>query len=174
MSKPVNFKYQPPFRPAQIREGKEVLVEFFCKNPFSGELDRYRIRLNYLRKKMPYSDLIRYAETVVIDINNKLVTGWSPELEDIDLHNRYKTIESAFTAFLRHKRKENAREDTIRTYKQLYGMLEAWLQDRYKQQLFIAQVTRKVAGEFSDYLIENRDVEARTYNNYINGLSTIF
>ena len=172
MSNTQNFSYQPRFRPAQIKKGKEILVEFHCKNPFTEKLQRYRIRLNHL--KMSQTEKMIYAENVMLDINNKLQSGWNPEIDDINTSFRYKLVHEAFEDYINVKKSEDLRKDTIRTYQSFLDNLENFISRKYGYKIFVAQINKKIAGEFALHLTNESKVSARTFNNYINGLKTVF
>ncbi|MCO5248461.1 MAG: phage integrase N-terminal SAM-like domain-containing protein [Chitinophagales bacterium] len=164
-------KPQINFRPATVKKGKELYVEYFCKSPFTGVMKRFRIRLNHL--KMTVSDKILYAENICMEINEKLLNGWNPEISELDTKLKYKTAKQAFDEFMEFKKSDNLRPDTLRAYKSFIDNFLNFLDNRYKKQVFIAQMDNAVVGEFLISLSKGK-IRPRTYNNYVNGLKTIF
>lgn len=172
MSNTSNFSYSPRYRPAQVKKGKELIVEFYCKNPFTENLQRYRIRLNHL--KMKHADKVIYAENVVMDINNKLQSGWNPEIDDLNTSFRYKLMSDAFKEYINLKKTEDLRPDTIRSYQSFLDNFSRFVTQKFGEKIFIGQINKKIVGEFAHYLTNKRKISPRTFNNYMNGLSTIF
>ncbi|MCZ2393290.1 MAG: site-specific integrase [Chitinophagales bacterium] len=171
MSYNQQIKQQINFRPATVKKGKELYVEYFCRSPLTGVMKRYRIRLNHL--KMTLADKILYAENICFEINDKLLNGWNPEIDELDTKLKYKTAKQAFDEFMEFKKSDELRSDTLRAYKSFIDNFLNFLDNRYKKQVFIAQINNAVVGEFLISLSKGK-IKPRTYNNYINGLKTIF
>ena len=162
--------YSENFRPAAVKRGAEIIVEFYAKNPFTDALKRYRLRFNHIPGDR--REKIKYAENVAADINIKLRDGWLPELQ-LDTKNNYVQMERAVSKFIETRRREFSL-DTVRMYTSFWSVMGEWLQKRYKQEIFVVQIDKAVAANFCRYLTVDREVSMRTFNNYLTGLNAMF
>jgi integrase/recombinase XerD len=68
------------YLPAELKSYKnEWFVSYHVKNPKTGNLHRKKIKVNRIKN---ISERKKYAKKLIVEINNKLHTGWNPFLEE--------------------------------------------------------------------------------------------
>lgn len=142
-------------------------VEYFVSSPLDGQLKRVRMKLNKVRKR--YSSLTEfktYAHSIVIQINNKLATGWSP-FNATDNLRMYIPLKEVLTYFLDECAKE-LRPDTMRSYKSFCHIFGTWLEDEAPG-LHAGSFNKVMAVRYMDYFYTGRKsiVSAVTFNNQL-------
>ena len=107
------------YKPAELRDNKSWYIEYYAKNPLTEKLDRFR---NRVPKMKSVQERRKYAKKMILTINQKLESGWSPFFENPN--NQYKSLEDSFSLFLKQLEKEVKdgikRPDTLRSWKLLY------------------------------------------------------
>ena len=64
------------------------------------------------------------------------------------------------------EKKKEARPDTLRSYSSYVSLLNNWV-GRFNKELFCSMFNHTLAIKFMDYAYNERNVSARTYNNYL-------
>ena len=159
----INFKF------AKVCDGQRIEVVYYVLHPVSKKLVRKRV------SSMPYKtkkDNLRHAQKMAHSINNKLEEGWNPFL-DGKKSIKLIEIETAFDNVLKLK---NAivEHSTFRTYKSRIKIFQEWLADNGWLQKLTIEITPEIAQKFSDYLMVEKEITARTHNNYINDFINFF
>lgn len=148
---------------------KEFYIQYYVRNPFTGQSVRKRIRLN--RLKGTKQQRTKEANRIRKALSNKLEHGWNPFLE-ADNPKSFTKISEVIDMFFKIKR--DLRPDTIRSYRSYLKILHAFIMDRYKEDLFAAQLDRSKAVAFMNHIFINMQVSNRTYNNYLLTMRTFF
>lgn len=172
MSVPEKITVRPlGYKPAVVRKTSEVYVEYYVINPLDHSWMRKRIRLNHVADKK--TERVRYAEKVALEINRKLENGWNPYIEH-EAPRAFTPISEAFDTFMRSREKE-FRPATIRMYKSFIEALLPWLKGYFRSDIvYVVQVDKLCASSFMQYVQFGKGVSVRTWNNYLNGITTIF
>lgn len=90
-------------------------IEYYAKNPQTGKMKRFRLRVNKIVKRSRNKKEARKQIGQLIEIlNNKLYNGWNPFFEGEDAR-LYMKLSEVTDIYLAEKRKE-LRPDTIRCY----------------------------------------------------------
>ncbi|AMA48223.1 MULTISPECIES: hypothetical protein [Flavobacterium] len=84
------------YKPAELKANKEWIIVYYSKNPTNKKLERQRVRVPILKNK---NERLRHAKKIVLEINKKLVNGWSPYLEETG--KNYKSFGQAILEFLK-------------------------------------------------------------------------
>ncbi len=85
-----------------------------------------------------------------------------------------KRLDAAFENFIEVKEADHLRPDTIRSYKSVIVNFSDFVDKKLKSRdIYVNQIGNRMAGEFSLFL-NKKNINARTYNNYILSLRTIF
>ena len=84
------------YKPAELRINKDWLIVYYAKNPVTGKLECQRLRVPVINNK---TERLKQDKKIVLEINNKLVAGWSPFLEETG--KNYKTFKEVINAFLK-------------------------------------------------------------------------
>jgi hypothetical protein len=151
------------YLPAELKANKsDWYVSYHVKNPKSGKLHRKRIRVNRIHS---ITERKKFAKKLVLDINNKLQTGWNPFLEQ-ESPKAFTKLTSALKTYLNYKLKEFDSEDSKRTYKSHIEMLLNYIQDVIKEpDMFVISFDTNCANDYMDY-VYNKNIGNRTFNNY--------
>lgn len=154
------------FLPAVLKENSEDwYIEYYAENPQTGEMRRFRTRMNRAIKRFSKkAEARKYCLDVVARLNVKLLEGWSPFFEGED-SRLYVTLQDVCSLYLKEKTKE-LRPDTLRSYASFTNMLLAW-SSRSQPNIFCSLFNSGKATRFLDYVYNERNVSARTYNNYV-------
>ena len=154
------------FLPAMLREYKSGwIVEYYAENPLTKKLERKKLRLNKLVSRYKsVKDARMHASKIVMAINIRLSTGWNPFFTDDDAR-LFTSIDVVREKFLQEKTKE-LREDAMRSYSSLAAIFSKWLKTATNIEYF-SMINRITAVKFMDYVYSERNVSARSYNNYI-------
>lgn len=159
----LNYKY------AELTKGKRWYVHYSALNPSSGELERKRVYLDNIHDAKTRE---RYARKLMTKINDKLDQGWNPFISEKN-NNQYTDIKKAFDFLLLYKgRFMSARG--LATYKSRIGIFFDYLAANKLDKIFVFEFTDRHALEFFNYLLLERRVAGRTYNNYLLDFRTFF
>ena len=83
------------YKPAELRDNKSWYIEYYAKNPQTEKLDRFR---NRVPKMKSVQERRKYAKKMILAINQKLESGWSPFYENP--HNQYKSLKDGLELYL--------------------------------------------------------------------------
>lgn len=151
--------------PAELRINKEWLIVYRAKNPLTGSMDRFRMRVPVIE---PKNERIKHAKKIVVGINEKLASGWSPFMEETG--KNYKTFLEAVEMFLKGIDKQVKdgvlREDTKRTYNSNCNLLKVFVQVHCKI-TFALEINRVFCVKYLDWIYIERNSSPRTRNNHL-------
>jgi integrase len=154
------------YLPAILKEYKSGwIIEYYVENPATHKLERKKIRLTRLVSRYKSTKEARsHANKMVTAINVKLSSGWNPLFSSEDAR-LYTTTVDVCNAFLKEKEKET-REETMRSYSSFVSIFSTWLKGNAYLEYF-SMINKNIVVRFMDYAYNERNVSARTYNNYI-------
>lgn len=159
------------FKYADICFGKwKTYVYYYALNPATGKLERIRIFLNNIKNK---TNRERMARNLVKTINGKLESGWNPFIDEFINTKKHTLCSEAFEFVLNYKNRF-VRARTKTDYKHNVKELNEYLKLVNKEKAFIFEFNEAVATAFMNWLIMNRNISARTYNNNLLNYRTIF
>lgn len=149
------------FRPAEIHDTpSSTLIVFYVKNPSTGLLERQRMKLNHISDKR---ERLKFGRMMVQRINQQLYEGWNPIIEKSGI-SKFVTVAEAVRLY--KKSYAGIRPDSLRSYNSmtksflnfctLYNICEKPIYEFGKQ-----------AAQRYMLHIEEHDVSAKTYNNYV-------
>ncbi len=159
--------------PAKLSKNKEWRVVYYAKIPTKNEMKRFRLRV-------PKAETIRERDKLgrkmVLSVNRKLESGWSPFYEDKT--HQYKSIDDIFNSFISITNREVEdgikRKDTLRSYASYLKLFSEFLKKNRPELKFLLELDIYVINAFLDYVYMERRVSPRTYNNYLRFLFTFF
>lgn len=161
------------FKPARLSVGKEWLVVFYCANPQTGKLQRLRNRVPPMPNK---KNRLAYAQQMVDALNEKLLSGWSPFLED--KNHEIKTIDFCVDFFFKMLKREVAdgikRPATLTNYKSVIGAFTSFLNKKYPSVQFLVEITPKILNHFLDEIYLEQGKKASSLNFYLKNLKSFF
>lgn len=145
------------YYPARLAEGKEWYISYYAKNPQTARLCRKKIKLNRIKS-------ITERRKMIIEINNKLASGWNPYIEQ-EAPNSFHKATEVFKNFLNVKKKEN-KKTSFQSYSSYIEIFNKFLEKEKLSDLIIINFNNQVANKFMNYIFLERNVSNRTYNNY--------
>jgi len=119
-----------------------------------------KIREHYARK----SDARRHIAEMIQVINQKLAGGWSPFFEGENAR-LYEKLPDVMQKYISESKKDK-RENTMRSYQSFASMLNKWVSANCKN-IYCSLFNHFYAIRYMDYLYNERDVSATTYNNQL-------
>ncbi len=151
------------FKPAQYYPGKDARVEYYymCKDQWI----RKRIRVNHITNEIERE---RYALALSKSLNEQLYSGWSPANEQSEGQTMRKALRFYLGNFLPE------REDSIRTYKSTVSIFTDWCEKKSYIDKDCSLFSKKQALEFLADMNISRKLTARSYNNYLTLMRTVF
>lgn len=163
MSENQNLEWKPAFKPAQLSTGTDWFVYFYAMDPVTGKLKRKRIKCNHIHST---AERKKYAKHIIEEINQKLYAGWNPFLET-EARNGLTKIEVVLDKFLRAKKKE-LRDNSMRSYNSYVFTFKEYLKSEQMIDTFSININNAHAVNFMNYIYDEKDVSANTFNNYRN------
>lgn len=149
------------FRPAEIHDNASgTTIVYYVKNPSTGLLERQRMKLNHIHDKR---ERLKYGRLKVQQINKQLYDGWNPIVEKSGLS---KVISVAEAIRLYKKSYANVRPDSLRSYDSMTKTFTEFCTLYNIADKPIYEFGRQAAQQYMLH-IDNRDVSAKTYNNYV-------
>jgi integrase len=160
------------YLPAELKACKSRwYVAYHVKNPQTGTLHRKTIKVNRIKN---ISERKKFARKLVVEINEKLRTGWNPFIEQ-EVPRGFVKLTDALNTYLKAKTRELKSEDTIRTYKSMVTILQNYVVNILKKpDLLAISFDALHARNYADYLYNERQLSGITFNNYILKTSIIW
>ncbi len=177
-------------------------IEFFVVDPSTQMMVQKRFRLNKERKRYKrQSDFKTYANMLVNQINVQLALGWSPfddqgeqvllatapihqqslstpvpapapMQQEIHIAAPKVSLQDVRVKFETEKCRE-LRPETLRSYLNFLKNFVLWAErEGYADDIMMWN--KKIALQYMDYVFQEREVAARTYNNHLKMASTLF
>lgn len=149
------------FRPAEIHDNASgTTIVYYVKNPSTGLIERQRMKLNHIHDKR---ERLKYGRLKVQQINKQLYEGWNPIVEKSGLSM---IISVAEAIRLYKKSYANVRPDSLRSYDSMTKTFTEFCTLYNMADKPIYEFGRQAAQQYMLH-IDNRDVSAKTYNNYV-------
>ena len=162
----VYVDYVPP----RLTEGKEWYISYYVKNPETGKLKRFRMKVNRIKSIQQRRAV---ARKIMAALEEKLALGWSPFYSEAAPRSS-RSIKEALDSFLLVKERE-VEIQSLRSYRSYIRCLQEWLRTNgYKDSSPMFSLTRETARLFLQDLELNPKISARTYNNYLSFMVTLF
>ena len=145
----------------KLTEGKEWYVSYSVRNPSTGKMHRFRIKVNRwktVREKR------QAAKAIIAQISEQLALGWNPVVE-ASAPKAYVKIFEALENFLKVKERE-LEANSMRSYNSYVKSFRNWLvSKRLDASMYVAMFDKRLALEYMESI--EKSVSARTYNNYL-------
>lgn len=162
----VYVDYVPP----RLTEGKVWYISYYVKNPATGKLKRFRIKVNRIESVKRRREV---ARMMMAALGEKLALGWSPYYSESAPRSSM-SVGQAMESFLKVKERE-VEIQSWRSYKSYIKKFQEWLNSHgIKESNPMFTLTKDTARAFLQDLELNTAVSARTYNNYLSFLVTLF
>ena len=162
------------YLPAKLSVGKRWFVEFYAMDPETNFLRRKRLAVPPMRPARLRRD---YAASQIIEINARLAKGWNPFMAMTN-PKEYVLLTDIFDRYVKYIEKMTA-EDLLRPktrngYLSYLKTLVDWNDSRTKPAVYVYQLNQELLEEFLEWLWLDRGRAARTRDNYLMWLRTLF
>ena len=159
--------------PAEIKEGSIWMVVYYVKHPVTKKLVRKRNRIKPLKSKV---DMRRLGRAMCQKINERLINGWNPFLEEKN-NKQYVKLNDAIDSFVKRKDLElkegDLRKDTHRTYLSKLRNFQSYLEDKNLSELYCFELESSLLNRFLDYIRYEKGNSAQTRDNYLSFFVTL-
>ncbi len=154
------------FYPAYLSIGKEWVIVYHVFNPYTNEMQRYRMRLNHIKS---VTERRKIARTLITEINNKLFNGWNPCIKE---ENKvlFISILELFELYRKSKFTE-LEPNSKRSYESFLLKLKFYVES-VNTEMYAHDFTPVHASTFM--LNIKKKVGHRTYNNYLQFCKILF
>jgi len=168
MQQPLRHMYTD-YKPARlVRTQHRWYFLFYQTNPFTGEMERHRVSYNIGHYPIEFREA--KAMDILDEINKKLPFGYPYEPTQVAA-TKAPTVKQGLELALRYC--EDLRPDSLTSYRSWVRKFMRFLESIGYQDQPVTAINKKVALAYSDH-ITMRGVSARSHNNDINGISTIW
>lgn len=156
------------YTPAVLKSNTSLgsFIEYYVYNPAYNSMTRYRVRLK--RKQKHYaskSEFRSYANSIILAINTKLASGWTPFGEQHDARE-FTPMAEALESFLNDKRRD-LRQASVVSYVSICKILNDWLSSQRIDQTPTNMFNHQLAMRFMDYILARPNVNNNTYNSHL-------
>jgi integrase/recombinase XerD len=154
------------YKPAELKLNKEWIIVYYSKNPLTSKLERIRLRVPSMTSK---SERLKHAKRIVVEINLKLASGWSPFTEQAGAN--YRTFKNAVEDFLinlKKQLKDNViRPDTLRSYNSNLNLLQQYIEEKNIKIVFALELNKLFCVNYLDWIYIERNSSPITRNNHL-------
>ena len=157
------------YLPAKLSEGKINYIHYSVRNPDTGKMKRYRIKMNRFDTK---TEMRKAAKIIMAHIDTKLALGWNPATESA-APRAYTGFFEAIDTFIAVKSKE-LEENSLRSYRSYVKILKGWLLANGYGEMNACDFTKNVALAFIDDVEKDTRLSAKTFNNYVAFYRSLF
>lgn len=159
--------------PAELRENKVWRIIYYVKHPITGKLQIKNPRVKPLKS---ITERRKLAKRMIIEINNRLASGWNPFYDNKGAKEFVK-LHEVIDLFLKRTKIEfvdnNLRIDTYKTYKSQINVLKTYLELKNVSEMMCFKFNQEFVGEYLDWVRYDKGCSARTRDNYLGFLRTL-
>lgn len=159
--------------PAELRENKTWEIVYYVKNPLTGKLERKRNRVRPLksineRRKLARRTIIEINKRLEYDLNSFFTKKGSKELTG------FTEVLKIYTNQLNREFKDaNLSLDTLKTYKSRVTNILKYIDSIGVNNMLCHHFNNEFLTDFLDYLRYDKNVSARTRDNYFTFIVTL-
>ena len=150
-----------PFTYPKLHKGQKWYVDFYSLDPAEGVMKRKKYHLDGIAK---ITERRKRAAELIEQITRLLREGWSPWVGENDSKN-YIPIEIAIEKYRKYLEKI-PKYTTQKSYTAFLNQLEIYMKGMLLKPKYIYQLNTGFFAGFLDYLYYDKEVSARTRNNY--------
>lgn len=164
----------PSYTMPTLHKKGDWYIDFKAYDPARGVLRRkkYMIPMKGLRR-----DRLAYAKCLLADLTHRLMSGWSPFVSNSSSRSMQK-ISSVLEQYVSYldamELKKAMKHNTVRDYKSRVNILKEYISSMPVPVSVVYELDKLFVGNFLDYLFLDRDVSARSRNNYKTWLSSLY
>lgn len=153
----------------KLHTGKLWFVDFYCYDPVTETMRRKKYHLDSIKK---VSERRKYAAELIANILARLRKGWNV-WADASTSREYTLLTSVFDYYERHidrqRQTGSLRQKTFQSYSSMINAFRTWCEgDEHVMRplVYAYQIDRIIINDFLEYMFIDREVSARTRNNY--------
>lgn len=154
-SEVLNFTYPV------LHTGKKWYVDFTSYDPAVGLMKRKKYHLDGIKK---ITDRRKRAAELIESLTKLLRQGWSPWINENESNN-YVLVEKALDKYKKNIEKLQ-KYTTRKSYTSNLNTLETYIKEQLLPPKYVYQLSTGFFSDFLDWLYFDREVSARTRNNY--------
>lgn len=156
----------------RLHKGKQWYVDFFAFDPARDRMRRKKYMLDHYKSERDRENI---AAILIHNLFEKLKVGWNPfvNARKTRQFTEFSTVLQRYQDYtVTAESKEILKHKTAIDYRSRLNQLKVYLQEAETNIKYVYQFDRGFAVDFLDYLILDKDVSAKTRNNYRTWLST--
>lgn len=169
-----NLEEVKNYSPARLTQGKEWFISFYAFDPATAKRKRKKIKVNHIKS---IKERRRYAQDLIIRINNRLAEGWNPWIE-ADSGRAYATLDEVVESYRIFMDKmlhdDNYRAETHKTYISSLQQLISFNDAQKAPITYIYQLDKGFIIRFLDEIYLGRDTSPYTRDKYLAWCKTFF
>lgn len=157
----------------KLHRGKQWYVDFFAYDPGRGNMRRKKYMLDHYKKK---KERMTVASILIHNLIEKLKAGWNPytNASRTRQFTELPVVLERYKAFiLKQKERGTMKQKTHIDYSSRLKVFELFLKETGTVIKYVYQFNSALVIDFLDYLVYDKDVSAKTRNNYRTWLSTL-
>lgn len=168
----VKPKFEGPFL-YEPKTGNDWFVWLKYQHPTTGKFERFKYFIGFSDYKT--KELKRqHGKALSIVIEDLLANGWSPfEEYNVFENHRNNNVVDLIESYLKEI-KGNIRPNTWSKYNTELGLFKTWLIEKNMSHLDISEIKKVIVTNFLNEYKEIRNWSGKTYNHYLNDLTTFF
>lgn len=156
----------------RLHKGKQWYVDFWAFDPSRDCMRRKKYMLDHYKSER---DRVNVASILIHNLFEKLKVGWNPfvNAKKTRQFTEFHTVLQRYQDYITvSKGKGVLKQKTAIDYMSRLKQLKLYLDETDSMIRFVYQFNRGFVVDFLDYLILDKDVSAKTRNNYRTWLST--
>ncbi len=150
----------------KLHKGKTWFVDFLCYDPVEQKMRRKKYHLDGIKSVRERQ--ARAAE-LIANITRRLREGWCV-WADAETRRQYTLMANIFSVYgdyiAKLLRMGTIKKNTWRSWRSYMVVFSEWAADDAARLMYAYQLDRAVVNDFLDYMLLDRDVSAKTRNNY--------
>ncbi|EFV04937.1 tyrosine-type recombinase/integrase [Segatella salivae] len=156
----------------RLHKGKDWYVDFTVFNPATNKMQRKKYMLNRYKSAHEREDM---AAEMIHNIMKRLKAGWNPFVTTYNprYYTDFKTVLERYENCINiEASKGTLKVKTQRDYLSRLNQLKIYMHENGREIQVVNEFNTAFAIDFLDYLLFDKDVSAKTRNNYRTWLST--
>lgn len=161
------------FIPPQRHDGRQSYIWFSQVDPATGKLRRKKYMLDRYK---PGKERDLVANRIIANIYNKVLSGWNvwAPINTSRSDTPVKDVLTRYRAYLLNIYQKNVmKQKTFYDYSSRLRILEEYIHEQLLPVRMCYQLDQTFWTDFLDYLLIDRDLSAKTRNNYRTWSSTL-
>ncbi|MCM0342529.1 site-specific integrase [Bacteroides fragilis] len=150
----------------KLHTGKNWYIDFLCYDPIDGKMRRKKYMLDSIKSQ---SARKKQAAEIITNCTNRLREGWNP-WADASNSRQYTKLSDICDIYIKYLNKLTSskaiKNKTNTDYKSRLNILVEYNNNLAKPIVYIYQLNQSFISDFLDYILLDRDSNARTRNNY--------